>query len=125
MPARRFLLDGNIYNLLEPEPTVRNQVRALTENGRVEIVASPVVVTELQRSPFRGVPTWFRVIVQPEGIAISGLARSGMVRDNWNASPFRQVWVFDIGSRTISYSSACSKSTGRLTAHAPDSAAED
>ncbi len=59
----------------------------------------------------------------PKALWLSSL--DSFVRDNWNASPFRQVWVFDIGSRTISYSSACSKSTGRLTAHAPDSAAED
>jgi hypothetical protein len=85
MPASRFLLDGNIYNLLATEAAVRNQISALTENCRVEIVASPVLVTELQRSPFRGVPTWFTVVVQPEGIAISGLARSGMARSSGGA----------------------------------------
>jgi hypothetical protein len=85
VPATRFLLDGNIYNLLETEPEVRSQIGALTESGRVEIVASPAVVTELQRSPFRGVPSWFEVVVQPEGIAISGLARSGMARSSGGA----------------------------------------
>jgi hypothetical protein len=85
MSTRRFLLDGNIYNLLEIESAVRDQISALTENCRIEIVASPTVVTELQRSPFRGIPTWFTVVVHPEGIAISGLARSGMARPSGGA----------------------------------------
>src|SRR5437870_13374817 len=85
MPAKRFLLDGNVYNLLEAEPAVCAQIRSLTDFGLIEIVASPVLVTELQRSPFRGIPAWFNVVVQPEGIAISGLARSGMARSSTGA----------------------------------------
>jgi hypothetical protein len=57
----------------------------------------------------------------PEALWLPSL--NSFVRDNSNASPFRKLWVFDIGSRNISYSFVCSKSTGRLTAHAPDGAA--
>jgi hypothetical protein len=85
MPIRRFLLDGNIYNLVDTDIAVRDQIWILTERGCVEIVASPVLVTEPQRSPFQGVPTWFKVVVEPEGIAISGLARSGMARSSGGA----------------------------------------
>jgi len=46
------------------------------------------------------------------------------VSENWNTSPFRRVWVFDIGSRSVLASFTCSKSTGRLTAHAPDGVVE-
>lgn len=82
MAVKRFFLDGMIYNLLEDEPDVRARVKALVDAGEIQIVASPVLVTELRRSPFSGIPTWFKVIVEPEGIAISGLARSGMARSS-------------------------------------------
>jgi hypothetical protein len=82
MACNRFLFDGNVYNRLEAELPVRDEIRRLFERGRIEIVASPVVVTELQRSHFGGIPRWFKVVVQPEGIAISGLARSGMARSS-------------------------------------------
>lgn len=82
MQRRRFLLDGNIYNRLDAEPIVREQIRNLIQIGRVEVVASPVLVTELRRSRFGGIPDWFAVVVEPEGIAISGLARSGMDRSS-------------------------------------------
>jgi predicted nucleic acid-binding protein len=82
MQRRRFLLDGNIYDLLDLEPTVREQIRALIQMSSVEIVASPVLVAELRRSPFGGIPDWFAVSVNPEAIAISGRARSGMARSS-------------------------------------------
>jgi hypothetical protein len=63
--------------------------------------------------------------LQPQAPTALWLPRlDSFVKDNWNAGPFRKLWVFDIGSRSISYSFARSKSTGRLTAHAPDGAAE-
>jgi hypothetical protein len=63
--------------------------------------------------------------LQPQAPEALWLPRlSSFISDNWNASPFRKVWVFDIGSRSVSASFACSKSTGRLTAHSPDGAAE-
>jgi hypothetical protein len=57
----------------------------------------------------------------PEALWLPAL--ESFVRDNSDASPFRRVWVFDVGSRSISCSFACPKSTGRLTAHAPGGAA--
>lgn len=82
MQPRRFVLDGNIYDRLDAEPTVRQQIQALIQMGSVEVVASPVLLAELRRSPFGGIPDWFTVIVNPEGIAISGIARSGMARSS-------------------------------------------
>lgn len=77
---KRFFLDGNIYDkLAHDQPTVA-MVRDLVGRRVVEVVASPAVVTELQQSPFRGLPTWFSVAVRPEGIAISGVSRSEMAR---------------------------------------------
>lgn len=82
MNTRRFLLDGHIYNLLGDDTSAREDVRLLIELGETQVVATPAVVLELQRSPFGGIPPWFQVVVQPEGIAISGLARSGMARSS-------------------------------------------
>lgn len=76
----RLYLDGNIYNLLEHDLPTRELAARLAVMHRVEFVASPVLLGELSSSPFKGLPTWFPVNVLPEGIAISGNARSGMAR---------------------------------------------
>jgi hypothetical protein len=78
MRPHRFLLDDNIYNKLDADPIVRAQIRSLTEAGQIEVLATPIVVAELSRSPFSGIPGWFNVVVERERIAVSGLARSGM-----------------------------------------------
>jgi len=63
--------------------------------------------------------------LQPQAPEALWLPRlSTFVRNNLSAGPFRGVWVFDIGSRSVSYSCSRSKATSRLTAHAPDGAAE-
>jgi hypothetical protein len=77
---RRFFLDANIYDRLETDDNTRGHIRRLVDGNSIEVVASPVVVAELRASPFKGIPEWFRVSVLPEGIAIAGIARSGMAR---------------------------------------------
>jgi predicted nucleic acid-binding protein len=78
----RVLLDGNVYNRLDVEPEIRAAVETLIEKGILQVFASPVVVKELQASPFGGIPNWFPVSVQPEGIGIAGLERAGMARSS-------------------------------------------
>lgn len=82
MGPNRFLLDGNIYDLLAVEAPVQRDILALIRANRAEIVATPVVIGELRRSHFGGLPNWFPVNVVPEAIAISGLARSGIARSS-------------------------------------------
>ena len=83
MPSpSQFLLDGNVYNLLEVEPLVCTLIGKLTERRVLAVVASPVLVLELKNSPYGGIPNWFPVKVEPEGIAIGGLARAGMARSS-------------------------------------------
>jgi hypothetical protein len=76
----RLYLDGNIYNLLDHDLPTRELAARLAVTHRVEFVASPVLMGELSSSPFKGLPNWFPVKVLPEGIAIFGVARSGMAR---------------------------------------------
>src|SRR3979490_2954780 len=71
MAARRCFLDGNIYNLLATEPELPGRNRSVAGSRHGTAAES--------------VPTWFTVVVQPEGIAISGLARSGMARSSGGA----------------------------------------
>jgi len=82
MTATRFFLDGMIYNELGRDTDTSKRLGALVDLGAVEVIATPALVAEMKRSPFGGIPNWFKVVVHPEGIAISGLARSGMVRSS-------------------------------------------
>jgi hypothetical protein len=66
MTAHRFLLDGNIYNRLDEQPQVRDAVRALVDIGSIVILASPVVVKEMQRSPYGGLPEMKAVLVSDD-----------------------------------------------------------
>lgn len=85
MTARRFFLDGMIYNELDRDADTSERLRSLVALGTVEIIATPALVVEMKRSPFGGIPNWFKVVVHPEGIGISGLARSGMARSSTGA----------------------------------------
>lgn len=73
------LLDGNIYNLLYQDAETRARIVRLVADGNLSIIATPVLVDELTKSPF-GVPNWFPITVKPEAIFVVGYARIGMAR---------------------------------------------
>jgi hypothetical protein len=76
----RVVFDGNVYDKLVDDPTTRHILASLTASGQLEVLATPVVVEELRDSPFRGVPSWFPVTVEPEAVLVLGHARLGMAR---------------------------------------------
>jgi hypothetical protein len=44
------------------------------------VIARPVLISELEASPFRGLPNWFPIETQPESVFVLGHARLGMAR---------------------------------------------
>lgn len=77
---KRILLDGNIYDKLAADQQCRKLLAAHIAAGRVDVVATLVVVDELQESPFGGLPDWFPVTTEPESAFVLGHARLGMAR---------------------------------------------
>ena len=54
--------------------------------------------------------------LQPQAPEVLWLpALESFLRDNWDGSPFRRVWLFDVGPRTISMVFSQPSSMGRLT----------
>lgn len=76
----KLLLDGNVYDKLSQDQGTRELLAQLVKGGRVEVIATPVVVGELTESPFQGLPTWFPISMQPEAVTVLGYARLGAAR---------------------------------------------
>ena len=77
---KTILLDANIYDRLAMDPEACERLAVLSSTGAVTVVATPKIVDELRDSPFSGVPTWFPVKIEPEGVFVLGHARLGMAR---------------------------------------------
>jgi hypothetical protein len=74
------LLDCHIYDKLEIDRETCGAVRDLVDRGVIRIIATPMVVAEMQQSRFRGLPDWFPVAVEPESVTVVGYAVVGMTR---------------------------------------------
>ena len=74
----RVLLDGNIYNCLAADQSTRERLAARVRAGDVAVFATPVIVDELAKSPFGGIPNWFPVTIEAERLAVLGYWRLGM-----------------------------------------------
>ncbi len=73
-----ILLDGNVYNKLEADGESCARLRALVDRGLARVIATPVVVDELEKSPFRGLPKWFPVSVEAENVTVLNYGRLDM-----------------------------------------------
>ena len=86
--ARRFtakpevgrLLDSNIYDKLWADENTRLRLASLILHRKVHVIATPKIVDELTRSPFKGVPDWVDVDEEIEAVAVVGHAQDGMAR---------------------------------------------
>lgn len=74
------MLDGNVFDKLVPDDGTRFLIRAACEKKLVRVVISPVVMKELECSPFGGIPDFFPVDVIVESVAVAGLAIAGLAR---------------------------------------------
>jgi len=74
------LLDCQIYDKLEVDRDTRGVVRSLVETGAIRVIATPMVLDELRRSPFEGFPDWFSVVVEAESATVLDYAPLGMTR---------------------------------------------
>jgi hypothetical protein len=67
----KFRLSNEIF--VKPEnldPSGRKKIASLCASGNLEIVVTSQLVRELERSPFKGVPTWFQVARKPDPVFI-------------------------------------------------------
>ena len=75
-----LLLDANVYDKLQVDDGSRTTLGCLVERGLARVIATPMVVDELRRSPFGGIPTWFAVAVEAENVTVLGYATLGMTK---------------------------------------------
>lgn len=73
-----ILLDKNIYDKLQADAEVRTSLRTLVDRGLVRVIATPMVLDELRRGPFGGLPCWFPVAVEAESVTVLGYATLDM-----------------------------------------------
>lgn len=75
-----ILLDANVYDKLQLDAEACSLLGALVDRGQARVIATPMVLDELQRSPFGGLPNWFPVAVEAESVTVLGYAPLGMTR---------------------------------------------
>ncbi|MBI2296592.1 MAG: hypothetical protein HYU76_11325 [Betaproteobacteria bacterium] len=74
------LFDCHIYDMLGNDRETRGAVRTLIDRGVIRIIATPMVLDELRRSPFGGLLDWFPVVVEAESVTVLDYAPLGMTR---------------------------------------------
>jgi predicted nucleic acid-binding protein len=75
-----LLLDANVYDRLQADDESRTTLRGLVDRGLARVIATPMVLEELRRSPFGGIPNWFAVAVEAENVTVLGYATLGMTK---------------------------------------------
>lgn len=74
------LFDCHIYDKLAVDRATCEAIRSLVDQRTIRVVATPMVLDELRRSPFGGVPDWFPVEIEPESVTVLGFAPLGKTR---------------------------------------------
>ncbi len=77
---KTLLLDGNIYNRLQADTETRCRLNTLIADGMIRVIATPVLVGELEASPFCGLPDWFPIETEAKSVFVLGHARLDMAR---------------------------------------------
>src|SRR5579864_9258400 len=72
------LLDANIYDRLKEDSEGREQLRVACERKIVRVVTNFIIQSELEKSPFGGIPQYFPVTLIADTVAIAGLAVAGL-----------------------------------------------
>ena len=56
----KIIFDSNIYDKLNNRPDLQKKTRQLINENKLTIVVPSTINRELENSPFKGVPNWFR-----------------------------------------------------------------
>lgn len=73
----KIILDGNIYNILEKDTSIRIKCRKLIENGSMTVIVTRTIYEELMPSKFKGVPDFFPVEYEGNTVARCGIMCAG------------------------------------------------
>ena len=76
---KTIILDGNIYDLLDNDDATKKLIHRMIESKKIEVAVPRIVLEELKRSPFNGVPDFFPIKNISDGVAVVGLAVAGAV----------------------------------------------
>ena len=74
------LPDGNVYDKLRRDAKTRATLQACVDRGLVRVIATLTVLDELRRSPFGGIPAWYRVAIESENVTVLNKATLGVTR---------------------------------------------
>ena len=77
---KNVFLDTNAYDALRAWPDVIARIRLLCDRGILKIIATSTVRDELKRGPLRGIPDWFPVTLDLDGIGVIDHSRIGHAR---------------------------------------------
>ena len=72
------MFDSNVFDKLATDDCTRSLVRAACRNNLIRIVVSPVVVKELEESPFCKIPDFIPIDVIADTVFVPGLAVAGL-----------------------------------------------
>ncbi len=74
------LLDSNIYDKLAVDPEMIAIMNKKIAEGRLIVIVSPIIMDELKKSKFGGVPDFFPFTSIPEAVAAADYARADKAR---------------------------------------------
>ena len=60
LKMNKIIFDSNIYDKLNNRPDLQEKIRHLTNENKLTILVPSTINRELENSPFKGVPNWFR-----------------------------------------------------------------
>jgi predicted nucleic acid-binding protein len=73
----KVILDTNIYDCLEIDTATRSLVKAMVETGRLTVIVTRTIAEELWKSPFQGIPNFFKTEYKGNTVSRCGIMCAG------------------------------------------------
>lgn len=73
----KIIMDTNIYDCLEIDTTTRTLVKAMVEAGLLTVIVTRTIAEELWKSPFQGIPNFFKTEYVGNTVSRCGIMCAG------------------------------------------------
>ena len=73
----KIILDTNIYDCLESDSTTRGLVKAMVKTGLLTVIVTRTIAEELLKSPFEGIPNFFKTEYKGDTVSRCGIMCAG------------------------------------------------
>lgn len=73
----KIILDTNIYDFLAADSATRDLVKGMVDSGLLTVIVTRTVAEELFRSPFEGIPSFFKTEYQGNTVGRCGIMCAG------------------------------------------------